>query len=87
MTKKREPENYIHLDCLLLPAGSVFTLTDTCDAKVLIAIEKSTKKELILEKFWTRMTADQIRVVEQYDDNGTIRYEFSEMFQDFLNVV
>lgn len=87
VTKKREPENYIHLDCLQLPAGSLFTLTDICDAKVLIANEKSTKKELILEKFWTRMTADQIREVEQYDDNGTIRYEFSEMFQDFLNVV
>lgn len=87
VTKKREPENYIHLDCLQLPVGSVFTMTDTCDAKVLIANEKSTKKELILEKFWTRMTADQIREVEQYDDNGTIRYEFSEMFQDFLNVV
>lgn len=87
VTKKREPENYIHLDCLQLPAGSVFTLTDICDAKVLISNEKSTKKELILEKFWTRMTADQIRVVEQYDDNGTTRYEFTEMFQDFLNVV
>jgi len=87
VTRKREPENYIHLDCLQLPAGSAFTITDTCDAKVLIANEKSTKKELILEKFWTRMTADQIREVEQYDDNGTIRFEFSEMFQDFLNVV
>ncbi|MBA4240873.1 MAG: lantibiotic ABC transporter [Sphingobacteriaceae bacterium] len=87
VTKKREPENYIHLDCLQLPAGSIFTLTDTCDAKVLIAKEKSTKKELILETFWTKMTADQIREVEQYDDNGTIRYEFSEMFQDFLDVV
>jgi putative ATP-dependent endonuclease of OLD family len=87
VTKKREPENYIHIDCLQLPAGSVFKITDTCDAKVLIANEKSTKKELILEKFWTKMTADQIREVEQYDDNGTIRYEFSEMFQDFLNLV
>ena len=87
MTRKREPENYIHLDCLQLPAGSTFTLTDTCDAKVLIANEKSTKKELILERFWTRMTAEQIREVEQYDDNGTTRYEFSEMFQDFINVI
>lgn len=75
------------MDCLQLPVGSVFTLSDTCDAKVLIANEKSTKKELILETFWTRMTADQIRQVEQYDDNGATRYEFSEMFQDFLNVV
>lgn len=87
VTRKREPENYIHLDCLQLPAGSAFTITDTCDAKVLIANEKSTKKELILERFWTRMTAEQIREVEQYDDNGTTRYEFSEMFQDFINVV
>ncbi|MFC3812224.1 AAA family ATPase [Lacihabitans lacunae] len=87
VTRKREPENYIHLDCLQLPAGSTFTLTDTCDAKVLIANEKSTKKELILERFWTRMTAEQIREVEQYDDNGTTRYEFSEMFQDFINVI
>ena len=87
VTRKREPENYIHLDCLNLPAGSTFNLTDTCDAKVLIANEKSTKKELILERFWTRMTADQIRQVEQYDDNGTTRYEFSEMFQDFLSIV
>lgn len=87
VTRKREPENYIHLDCLQLPAGSTFTLTDTCDAKVLIANEKSIKKELILERFWTRMTAEQIREVEQYDDNGTTRYEFSEMFQDFINVI
>jgi putative ATP-dependent endonuclease of OLD family len=87
VTRKREPENYIHLDCLQLPAGSTFILTDTCDAKVLIANEKSTKKKLILERFWTRMTAEQIREVEQYDDNGTTRYEFSEMFQDFINVI
>lgn len=87
VTRKREPENYIHLDCLQLPVGSTFTLTDTCDAKVLIANEKSTKKELILERFWTRMTAEQIREVEKYDDNGTTRYEFSEMFQDFINVI
>lgn len=87
VTRKREPENYIHLDCLNLPAGNALNLTDTCDAKVLISNEKSTKKEIILEKFWTKMTADQIREVEQYNDNGTLRYEFSEMFQDFLNVV
>lgn len=87
VTRKREPENYIHLDCLQLQAGSTFTLTDTCDAKVLIANQKSTKKELILERFWIRMTAEQIREVEQYDDNGTTRYEFSEMFQDFINII
>jgi putative ATP-dependent endonuclease of the OLD family len=87
VTRKREPENYIHLDCLNLPNGSSFSFTASCDAKVLIANEKSTKKELLLEKYWTRMSADQIREVERYDENGLFRYEFSEMFQDFLNVV
>jgi predicted ATP-dependent endonuclease of OLD family len=87
VTRKREPENYIHLDCLALSAGSTFRLTDTCDAKVLISNEKSTKKEQLLERFWTRMTAEQIRQVEQYEDNGITKYEFSEMFQDFLSVI
>jgi len=87
VTRKREPENYVHLDCLNLPAGSTFNFTETCDAKVLIANEKSTKKTLILETFWTRMTADQIRIVETYDDNGNDRYEFTEIFTDFLSLV
>ena len=87
VTRKREPENYIHPDCLRLPAGSTFSLTDTCDAKVLIANEKSVRKEVILEQFWTRMTAEQIRQVEEYEMNGIMRYEFTEMFQDFLNII
>jgi predicted ATP-dependent endonuclease of OLD family len=87
LTRKREPENYIHLDCLNLPAGSTFSFTETCDAKVLIANEKSTKKTLILETYWTRMTSEQIREVEMYDDNGTNKYEFTEMFTDFLSLV
>lgn len=87
VTRKREPENYIHLDCLNLPSGSTFSLNETCDAKVLIANEKSTKKALILETYWTRMTSEQIREVELYDDNGTDRYEFTEMLTDFLSIV
>jgi len=87
VTRKREPENYIHLDCLNLPAGSTFSFTDTCDAKVLIANEKSTKKSLILETYWSNMTAEQIREVEKYNENGVDKYEFTEMFTDFLSLV
>lgn len=87
VTRKRELENYIHLYCLNLPAGSAFSITDTCDAKTLIANEKSTKSNLIIETYWTRMTAQQIREVEEYNDNGTARYEFTEMFTDFLSIV
>ncbi len=86
-TLKREPENYIHLDVLNLPVGSTFNFTETCDAKVLIAAQKISRKQNVLEDYWTLMTAEQIREIEKYDDNGTERFEFSEMFIDFLSIV
>lgn len=86
LTLKREPENYVHLDVLNLPADSVFTFTDTCDAKVLIAAEKTSRKQNVLENYWTLMSTDQIREVEKYDDNGTEKFEFTEMFKDFLSL-
>ncbi len=30
------------------------------------------------------MSDEQIREVEKYNDNGTDRYEFTEMFADFF---
>ena len=87
VTRKREPENYIHMDCLSLPEGSTLNYTDTCDAKVLIAAEKTSRKQNVLEDYWTLMTAEQIREVEHYLDNGTDKYEFTEMFNDFLSIV
>lgn len=87
VTRKREPENYIHLDCLALPAGSPFSFAETDDAKTLISSVKGTRKSNVLEDYWVLMTADQIREVERYDDNGAERYEFTEMFTDFLSLV
>lgn len=87
LTQKREPENYVHLDVLNLPAGSTFNFTETCDAKVLIAAEKTSRKQNVLEDYWTLMTTEQIREVERYIDNGRERYEFTEMFTDFLSLV
>jgi predicted ATP-dependent endonuclease of OLD family len=86
VTRKREPENYIHYASLQLPAGSI-AYTEIDDAKHIISVAKSTKKENVLEVFWTRMTAEQIREVEQYTENGNVHYEFSEMFDDFLSLV
>lgn len=87
LTRKREPENYIHLDCLNLPAGSTFSFNDTDDAKILIGREKGTRKTNILEDYWVLMSAEQIREVEQYTEDGEVKHEFTEMFQDFLNLV
>lgn len=87
LTRKREPENYVHIDCLQLPEESTFSFSDTDDAKALINQVTGTRKTEVLENYWVLMTADQIREVEQYDDNGTDRYEFTEMFTDFLSLV
>ncbi|MDP5208853.1 AAA family ATPase [Microbulbifer sp. 2205BS26-8] len=87
LTNKREPENYIHPDCLQLPAGSTFSFNDADDAKNLIAREKGTRKSNVLENYWTLMTTEQIRDVEKYTKNGQEKYEFTEMFTDFLGLV
>lgn len=87
VTRKREPENYIHIDCLELAEGHGFSFTDSDDAKVLIGRKKGTRKTNILEDYWTKMTAEQIREVEKYTDGGLEKYEFTEMFNDFLELV
>jgi putative ATP-dependent endonuclease of OLD family len=87
LTRKREPENYIHLDCLQLPVGSVFSFNDTDDAKDKIAREKGTRKTNVLENYWTLMTTEQIRDAEKYNEDGQEKYEFTEMFNDFISLV
>ncbi|WP_206106046.1 hypothetical protein, partial [Olivibacter sp. XZL3] len=86
VTRKREPENYIHLSVLNLGAGNALTYTETCDAKHLISVAKSKKKEDVLDSFWPSMTAVLIREVEKYEDNGAVRYEFTEIFNDFITI-
>ena len=54
---------------------------------ILIAAEKTSRKQNVLENYWTLMSTEQIREVEMYNDNGTDRYEFTEMFADLLSIV
>ena len=86
-TRKREPENYIHLDCLNLDEDSEFSFEDDDDAKNLIATEKGTKPNTVIEDYWVLMSTDQIREVESFTVNGETRYEFTEMFQDFHSLI
>lgn len=87
VTQKREPENYIHPNCLQLRTRTL-TYSDTDDAKKLISTETSIKKENVLDTMWIRMTTDQIRDVEQFtDSNGNIHFELTEMINDFLTLV
>lgn len=85
VTRKREPENYIHLSVLGLAAGNPLVYSETDDAKLLISNATITKKDYVLDRFWPNMTAALIREVETYND-GTERYEFTEMFTDFISV-
>ena len=86
LTRKREPENYICLDCLNLPAGSDFSFTDTDDAKALIQKEKGGRKNMVLEDYWVLMNCDQIREAERYEEGDSVMYEFTDMFNDFLSL-
>lgn len=85
VTRKREPENYIHLSVLGLADDNPLVYSETDDAKLLISNATITKKDFVLDKFWPFMTAALIREVETYND-GTERYEFTEMFTDFISV-
>ena len=85
VTRKREPENYIHLSVLGLAAGHPLVYSETDDAKLKISIATITKKDAVLDRFWPHMTAALIREVETYND-GSEKYEFTEMFTDFISI-
>lgn len=84
VTRKREPENYLHPDCF----EKSLELNEFDDAKVIINQNTGIAKGKVLEHFWPKMTYTQIREMERYkDDAGAIRYEFTEMILDFLSLV
>lgn len=83
-TRKREPENYIHYGCL---GGLPITYSETDDAKKVINGATRVAADKVLEHFWPLMTVEQIREVEKYTDNGDVKYEFTDMVQDFLTLV
>lgn len=86
-TRKREPENYIHPICVGLVGDDYLDYSDIDDAKKIISQAKSVRKEKVLDYFWPHMSFEQIREVETYYEDQTERYEFTEMFQDFLSIV
>ncbi|MEQ6918478.1 AAA family ATPase [Halomonas aquatica] len=81
LTRKREPENY--LDPALFQASHNMTIeyTDTCDAKKKIATALTVRKDDVLERFWPKMTAEQIKERSKYNDDGIERCEILEIIQ------
>ncbi len=85
-TRKREIENYIDTECIGDYRGPQISATD--DAKKLIEANSSIKGKKVIETKWCLMSCQQIREAEKYQDNdGNIRYEFTEMIQEFFRYV
>ena len=89
LTRKREPENYILHEVIMpfVQNGAAIDYSDRDDAKKIIGAAIIKRPEDVLEVCWQQMTAAQIRQVERYiDDQGKERFEFTEMFADFLTL-
>jgi predicted ATP-dependent endonuclease of OLD family len=87
LTRKREPENYIDINCI---RENVFEepFSDTEDVKKKINRAIKMSENDILEKLWPKMSVEQIRNAEEYtDDKGIVRYELTEIIKDFLSLV
>lgn len=87
VTRKREPENYINIDCIREPVfNEPFSDIEDVKKKVNQAINMAEND--VLEKLWPKMNIQQIRESEKYIDNkGAERFEFTEMIEDFLSMV
>lgn len=86
LTKKREPENYIHIDCFKDYPG-VIAYSETDDAKTIINQFTKIAKTEVLERFWVTMSFEQFREMETYEENGEKRFEITEVINEFLTIV
>lgn len=90
LTRRREPENYLLPEVItddesLLPQ---LAFSEKCDAKKIIGAAMKVRTSDVLERFWPRMSYDNIRSVERFlDEDGNERFEFTEMIEHFLRLV
>lgn len=78
-TRKREIENYLCPDMIFNEAGFNVVFTDTCDAKKIIGNGVGMKPDDVIDKFWPRMTAEQIIHRSLYQDGETEKSELKEL--------
>lgn len=70
-----------------MKSGAPLTDFDRDDAKKIIGAAVVKRPEDVLEVFWPKMTAAQIRQVESYvDDQESERFELTEMLRDSLTL-
>ncbi|TXH13579.1 MAG: OLD family endonuclease [Hyphomicrobiaceae bacterium] len=86
-TRKREIENYLCPDLILAETGVAVAFTDKCDAKKIIGAGVNMKADDVIDRFWPRMTADQIIRCSTYFENGVERAELKEIVTQLLTLV
>lgn len=86
-TKKREIENYLCPDLIHADTGVTVNFTDMCDAKKIIGNAVNMKPDDVIDRFWPRMTADQIIRRSTYLDGGVERAELKELVIQILALV
>lgn len=86
-TRKREIENYLCPDLILAETGVAVAFTDKCDAKKIIGAAVNMKADDVIDRFWPRMTADQMIRCSTYIENGVERAELKEIVTRILNLI
>ncbi|MFG8570812.1 ATP-dependent endonuclease, partial [Pseudomonas aeruginosa] len=86
-TRKREIENYLCPDMIDALTGTRVTFTDTCDAKTIIGKAVGIKADDVIDRFWPRMTAEQILHRSTYRENDEDRAELKELLENLLKLV
>jgi predicted ATP-dependent endonuclease of OLD family len=85
-TRKREIENYLCPDLIFNEAGVRVSFTDTCDAKKIIGNAVGMKPDDVIDRFWPRMTADQIVQRSLYRDDETEKSELKELITRLIGL-
>lgn len=83
-TRKREIENYLCPDMIHAEAGVRVVFTDTCDAKKIIGNAVGMKPDDVIDRFWPRMTAEQIIERSLYRDDEAEKSELKELVANLL---
>lgn len=86
-TRKREIENYLCPDMIFAEAGLRVAFTDTCDAKKIIGNAVGMKPDDVIDRFWPRMTAEQIIQRSLYRDGETEKSELKELVVRLMALV
>ncbi|HEH9403017.1 TPA: AAA family ATPase [Aeromonas salmonicida] len=80
-TQKREIENYLCPDMIFAETSVRVAFTDTCDAKKIIGHAIGMKPDDVIDRFWPRMTAEQIIQCSLYRDDEVEKSELKELVQ------